>query len=149
MCFKFRTMVADAEERLEEYLACIPEARLQWESERKLKEDPRITRVGLFLRKTSFDELPQLLNVLKGEMSLIGPRPIVTDEIEKYRENFKYYKAVCPGLSGLWQVSGRNDIDYGQRVMLDTFYVRNWSLWLDFMILLRTLPAVFKKEGAY
>ncbi|WP_298037726.1 undecaprenyl-phosphate galactose phosphotransferase WbaP [uncultured Desulfuromonas sp.] len=148
-CLKFRTMVADAEERLAEYLQKHPEVRAEWEAERKLKNDPRVTPVGHFLRRTSLDELPQVLNVLGGQMSLVGPRPIVADEIEKYGEYFQYYRAVCPGLSGLWQVSGRNDVDYQQRVMLDTFYVRNWSLWLDFMILLRTLPAVLKREGAY
>lgn len=148
-CFKFRTMVADAEERLACHLAKNPEASVEWETEHKLKDDPRITEVGRFLRKTSLDEFPQIFNVLRGEMSLVGPRPIVEDEIEKYGDYFRYYHAVCPGLSGLWQVSGRNDVDYDQRVMLDTFYVRNWSLWLDFIILLRTIPAVLKKDGAY
>ncbi|WP_432821214.1 sugar transferase [Trichloromonas sp.] len=148
-CYKFRTMVRDAEERLVRHLAGNPSARQEWEAERKLKDDPRITAIGKILRKTSFDELPQMFNVLRGEMSLVGPRPIVADEVEKYGDYFSYYMAVCPGISGLWQVSGRNDIDYAQRVMLDTFYVRNWSLWLDFMILLRTIPAVLKKDGAY
>lgn len=148
-CYKFRTMVVDADNRLNRYLAENSVAQKEWQAERKLKNDPRITRIGHILRKTSFDELPQIFNVLKGEMSLIGPRPIVEDEIKKYGDYFAYYKTVCPGISGLWQVSGRNDIDYTQRVMLDTFYVRNWSLWLDFMILLRTIPAVLKKDGAY
>ncbi|BCR04676.1 undecaprenyl-phosphate galactose phosphotransferase WbaP [Desulfuromonas versatilis] len=148
-CYKFRTMVIDADERLSRYLAENPAAQREWLAERKLKDDPRITPIGRILRKTSLDELPQMLNVLMGEMSLVGPRPIVVDEIEKYGDYFSYYKAVCPGISGLWQVSGRNDIDYQQRVMLDTFYVRNWSLWLDFMILLKTIPAVLKKDGAY
>jgi len=148
-CFKFRTMVADAEEHLDRHLAENPEARAEWEAEHKLKDDPRITPVGRFLRKTSLDELPQIFNVLKGEMSLVGPRPIVEAEVEKYGEHLRYYHSVCPGLSGLWQVSGRNDVGYQQRVMLDTFYVRNWSLWLDFIILLRTIPAVLKKDGAY
>lgn len=148
-CLKFRTMVADAEERLALHLAEDPDACAEWESEHKLKDDPRITSVGRLLRKTSFDELPQIFNVLRGEMSLVGPRPIVEAEACKYGEHLRYYHAVCPGLSGLWQVSGRNDVGYQQRVMLDTFYVRNWSLWLDFIILLRTIPAVLKKEGAY
>lgn len=148
-CLKFRTMVVDAERQLEAYLASNPVARQEWEAERKLKYDPRITSFGVFLRKTSFDELPQLLNIVRGEMSLVGPRPVVLEEIPKYGEYIQYYYAVSPGLTGLWQVSGRNDINYRQRVMLDTFYVRNWSLWLDFMILLRTIPAVLKKDGAY
>lgn len=148
-CFKFRTMVLDADECLEQYLVENPLARHEWDNERKLKNDPRITPIGRILRRTSLDELPQMFNVLKGEMSLIGPRPIVAEEIEKYGNYFSYYKSVCPGISGLWQVSGRNDVDYAQRVMLDTFYVRNWSLWLDFMILLRTIPAVLRKNGAY
>jgi undecaprenyl-phosphate galactose phosphotransferase len=148
-CLKFRTMVADAEESLYRHLAENSEARVEWEAEHKLKDDPRITSVGRFLRQTSLDELPQIFNILRGEMSLVGPRPIVEAEVEKYGEHLRYYHAVCPGLSGLWQVSGRNDVGYQQRVMLDTFYVRNWSLWLDFMILLRTIPAVLKKEGAY
>lgn len=148
-CLKFRSMVADAERQLDDYFRSNPAARTKWELERKLKDDPRITSVGRFLRRTSLDELPQIINILRGEMSLIGPRPVVSEEMEKYGEYSRYYEAVAPGLSGLWQVSGRNDIDYDQRVMLDTFYVRNWSLWLDFMILLRTLPAVLKKDGAY
>jgi len=148
-CYKFRTMVIDAEVRLIRYLAENLAAQEEWASARKLRNDPRVTPIGRFLRKTSLDELPQMFNVVRGEMSLVGPRPIVTEEIKKYGDNFSYYQAVCPGLSGLWQVSGRNDLDYSQRVMLDTFYVRNWSLWLDFMILLRTIPAVLKKDGAY
>ena len=148
-CYKFRTMVVDADEQLENLFREQPQRLHEWETERKLKDDPRITRIGRFLRRTSLDELPQLINVLRGEMSLIGPRPIVSEEVPKYGDYFRYYKSVCPGLSGLWQVSGRNDVEYEQRVMLDTFYVRNWSLWMDFMILLRTLPAVWKKEGAY
>ena len=148
-CYKFRTMVADADAKLAIYLAENADARSEWAADRKLKEDPRITKIGRFLRKTSLDELPQIFNVLKGEMSLVGPRPIVFDEIEKYQNNFRYYKSVCPGISGLWQVSGRNNLGYYQRVMLDTFYVRNWSLWMDFVILLKTFPAVLKKNGAY
>lgn len=148
-CYKFRTMVTDANERLRAHLLDDPGARAEWDAEHKLKNDPRITRLGRFLRKTSLDELPQIFNILKGEMSLVGPRPVVREEVDKYGEFFEYYQSVCPGLSGLWQVSGRNDVSYDERVLLDTFYVRNWSLWLDFMILLKTIPAVFKKEGAY
>jgi undecaprenyl-phosphate galactose phosphotransferase len=148
-CLKFRTMVVDSEQQLVTYLANNPVARQEWEDERKLKYDPRVTPFGALLRKTSLDELPQLLNIVRGEMSLVGPRPIVLAEVSKYGEYIQYYNAVSPGLTGLWQVSGRNDIGYRQRVMLDTFYVRNWSLWLDFMILMRTIPAVMKKDGAY
>ena len=112
----------------------------------KLTNDPRITKFGLFLRKYSLDELPQILNVLKGEMSLIGPRPIVDNEIKKYGDSFNFYKKVKPGITGLWQVSGRNDIDYSKRVALDEFYVSNVSFLLDLMILLKTLPAIISKR---
>jgi len=148
-CYKFRTMVGNAKETLEELLANDPEARAQWDKDFKLKEDPRITRLGKFLRKTSFDELPQLWNVVKGEMSLVGPRPIVSDEVEKYGEKARYFFKVTPGITGLWQVSGRNDIDYDERVLLDEYYAKNWSLWLDIEIIIRTFGAVLKSEGAY
>jgi undecaprenyl-phosphate galactose phosphotransferase len=148
-CYKFRTMVADAESFLDRHFSENPTAQSEWEADRKLRDDPRITTVGRILRRSSLDELPQIINILRGEMSLVGPRPIVKEEITRYEKNFRYYISVCPGLTGLWQVSGRNDVGYAQRVMLDTFYVRNWSLWLDFMILLRTVPAVLKKDGAY
>lgn len=147
--YKFRTMRPDAVEVLEQYLRKHPELRRQWEEDHKLKDDPRITTVGQFLRKVSLDELPQLLNVLKGEMSLVGPRPIVEAEVERYGETYKLYTSVLPGITGLWQVSGRNDISYDERVRFDEFYVQNWSLWLDLYILLRTIRVIIFREGAY
>ncbi|MDO7786862.1 undecaprenyl-phosphate galactose phosphotransferase WbaP [Desulforamulus aquiferis] len=148
-CFKFRTMVTNSQDVLEKLLASNPEIREEWEREFKLKNDPRITRVGNFLRKTSLDELPQIFNVLLGQMSLVGPRPIVQKEVEKYGEYFKDFKMVLPGITGLWQVSGRNDVDYDERVQLDVWYVRNWSLWMDITILIRTVGVVLGKKGAY
>lgn len=147
---KFRSMVVDSAERLERFLSQNPEARAEWNATRKLKNDPRITKVGHFLRLSSIDELPQLWNVLVGDMSLIGPRPVVKDELDTYyRSRRVYYYAVRPGITGLWQVSGRNDTTYEQRVQLDCTYVRKLSLWTDVSILLRTLPAVLKSSGAY
>jgi Undecaprenyl-phosphate galactose phosphotransferase WbaP len=148
-CYKFRTMVVNAQEVLQDLLQKDPEAKQQWDQDFKLKDDPRITRIGSLLRKTSLDELPQLFNVLKGEMSLVGPRPIVEEEIGRYGNKAKYFFKVTPGITGLWQVSGRNDIDYDERVMLDEYYAKNWSLWLDIEIIIRTFGAVLKKEGAY
>ncbi len=148
-CHKFRTMVANAQESLEEILRCNPEFREEWEQNFKLKEDPRITRVGRFLRKTSLDELPQLFNVLKGDMSLVGPRPIIQKEVAHFENSASYYFMVRPGIAGLWQVSGRNDINYPERVRLESWYVRNWSLWLDITLLIRTVGAVLTKRGAY
>jgi Undecaprenyl-phosphate galactose phosphotransferase WbaP len=148
-CFKFRSMVVDASSRLEELLASDTELRAQWELDHKLKYDPRISSLGHFLRKTSLDELPQLFNVLRGEMSLVGPRPIVTAELEKYGDDAEYFSMVRPGITGLWQVSGRNDVDYDRRVYLDTWYVKNWSLWYDIAILFKTVRVVFRREGAY
>lgn len=149
MCYKFRTMVINAQEVLDRLLTENPAIRVEWEKEFKLKDDPRITRMGRLLRKTSLDELPQMFNVLRGEMSLAGPRPIVRKEIEKYRDNIKYFYQVRPGMTGLWQVSGRSDMDYDGRVQLDTWYVRNWSLWLDFTLLIRTVAVVLGRKGAY
>lgn len=148
-CYKFRSMCVDAKEKLEELLKNDPEARVEWEKDFKLKNDPRITRSGAFLRKTSLDELPQIFNVLKGEMSLVGPRPIIKDEMERYGKYINDYLMVRPGIAGMWQCSGRNDIDYTERVHMDSWYVRNWSVWLDIMILWRTFKAVFAKKGAY
>ena len=148
-CYKFRTMVPNAADVLEKLLRDSPEARSEWEQEFKLKNDPRITAIGDFLRRTSLDELPQLWNVLKGEMSLVGPRPVIRDELEKYGEDVSYYLQVRPGMTGLWQVSGRNDVDYDTRVALDAWYVRNWSLWHDIVILLKTVKVVLKRDGAY
>ena len=147
--WKFRTMYIDADVRLERLKQECKECAEEWEKDFKLKNDPRVTKIGKFLRKTSLDELPQLINVLKGEMSLVGPRPIVEAEIAKYGEYFDYFKAVKPGITGLWQVSGRNDIDYDERVQLDVWYVRNWSVQLDIEILIKTVMVVFGRKGSY
>lgn len=147
--YKFRTMRPDAEELLERLLASDPELREEWKREQKLKNDPRITSVGRFLRRSSLDELPQLFNILRGEMSLVGPRPVTEREASKYGESFQYYIAVRPGLTGLWQISGRNDLSYEERVELDGWYVRNWSISLDMMILIKTFGIVWKQEGSY
>lgn len=146
---KFRTMVPDAEARLAEYLNRSPELRREWEADQKLRHDPRITRVGRFLRRSSLDELPQLWNVLCGEMSLVGPRPIVENEIDRYGSAYNAYIRVRPGITGLWQVSGRNDLPYPQRVQLDRYYISNWSTWLDLLILARTVPVALGCKGAY
>ena len=130
-------------------MATHPEAQKEWDNSFKLKHDPRITRVGRFLRKTSLDELPQILNVLKGEMSLVGPRPIVEAEIEKYGEYIKDYYLVTPGITGIWQVNGRSDTTYPERVAMDTWYVRNWSVWIDLVYLFKTVKIVWKQKGAY
>lgn len=149
-CLKFRTMVPNAQEVLQELLASDPAAREEWEREFKLKNDPRITDIGHFLRRSSLDELPQLWSVLKGDMSLVGPRPVITEELDKYYgANAEYYAQVRPGMTGLWQVSGRNDVDYATRVALDVWYVRNWSLWYDIAILFKTISVVLKRDGAY
>jgi Undecaprenyl-phosphate galactose phosphotransferase WbaP len=148
--WKFRTMVTGADAILERHLTDHPELRTEWERDHKLKHDPRIIKgIGKWLRKLSLDELPQLWNVMRGEMSLVGPRPIVSAEIEKYREVYPLYLKVRPGLTGLWQVSGRNLTTYDQRVDLDAYYVRNWSVWLDLFILGRTIKTVLLSEGAY
>ena len=148
-CYKFRTMLCNGEEVLEKHLARHPEAKLEWERDFKLKEDPRVTKIGAWLRRTSLDELPQLLNVLRGEMSLVGPRPIVEEEIGRYEEYIQDYYIVKPGITGLWQVSGRNDIDYPERVRMDSWYVRNWSVWLDLILLAKTIGVVAARKGAY
>jgi Undecaprenyl-phosphate galactose phosphotransferase WbaP len=147
--WKFRTMVQNADQILEQYLKKHPELRAEWEADHKIKNDPRITRFGKILRKTSLDELPQLWNVLIGEMSIIGPRPIVASEIKKYGESFELYKQVKPGLTGLWQVSGRNNTTYEERVYYDGYYVQNWSPWLDIYILIKTIWVVLSRDGAY
>jgi lipopolysaccharide/colanic/teichoic acid biosynthesis glycosyltransferase len=126
-----------------------PALREEWERSHKLRNDPRITRAGRFLRSTSLDELPQLWNVIKGEMSLVGPRPIVEAEIAKYGRKYSLYTKVKSGLTGMWQISGRSDTSYDERVKLDSFYVRNWSVWLDLYILFRTIEIVFLRKGAY
>lgn len=147
--WKFRTMVPNANRVLEEHLEKNPDLKREWERDHKLKNDPRITTFGWFLRKISLDELPQLLNVLKGEMSLVGPRPIVRAEVGRYGDTYELYCSVLPGITGLWQVSGRNDTSYSKRIELDRFYVSKWSMWLDLYILLRTLKTATLCEGAY
>jgi len=149
VCFKFRTMCVDADERLRQLLTSDPAARAEWQRTQKLKDDVRITPVGRFLRASSFDELPQLFNVLAGTMSLVGPRPIVASEIAHYGHHFSDYCSVRPGLTGLWQISGRNDTSYRRRVALDVYYSRRRNLWLNGAIMLRTLPAVLLQRGAY
>ena len=149
-CLKFRSMVTDSAARLAALLEASPEARAEWEATRKLKDDPRVTRVGAFLRATSLDELPQLLNVLRGEMSLVGPRPVVAAELaEHYGTAAEHYLSVRPGITGLWQVSGRSDTSYGERVALDIDYATNLSVLADLRILLRTPLAVLSRRGAY
>jgi Undecaprenyl-phosphate galactose phosphotransferase WbaP len=148
-CLKFRTMHLNSSALLEELLKHDTEAREEWERNFKLRNDPRITKIGAFLRKSSLDELPQLINVLRGEMSLVGPRPIVEAEVPRYRESFEHYKQCRPGLTGLWQVSGRSDVDYDRRVKMDRMYVESWSLLEDVKILLRTPLAVVRSSGAY
>jgi Undecaprenyl-phosphate galactose phosphotransferase WbaP len=147
--WKFRTMVRDADAALERYLERHPELREEWARLHKLKDDPRVTRVGRLLRKTSLDEIPQIWNVIRGDMCLVGPRPIVEAEIPKYGSTFDAYLQVPPGLTGLWQVSGRNHTSYEKRVRLDEFYVRNWSVWLDLWILVRTITVVLRRHGAH
>jgi undecaprenyl-phosphate galactose phosphotransferase len=149
ICWKFRTMVPDSARVLEELLATDPQAKAEWESTCKLKRDPRITPIGKFLRTTSLDELPQLINVLKGEMSLVGPRPIVSDEVRRYGAAFHDYTRCRPGITGIWQVSGRNDVDYGGRVHMDKQYARGWSLGTDIKLLWKTLFVVVGRRGAY
>jgi exopolysaccharide biosynthesis polyprenyl glycosylphosphotransferase len=147
--WKFRTMVCNADVMLKAYLAACPQRREEWNREHKLKDDPRITPIGRWLRTTSIDEIPQLWNVLRGEMSLVGPRPIVSAEICKYADKFGLYCNVLPGITGLWQISGRNDTTYAERVELDSYYARNWSLWLDLNILVKTVRVVLLRRGAY
>ncbi|MEO0354958.1 MAG: undecaprenyl-phosphate galactose phosphotransferase WbaP [Cyanobacteria bacterium P01_A01_bin.3] len=147
--WKFRSMYADGDRILEAYLEQYPEVREEWERDRKLKHDPRITRIGKWLRRTSLDELPQLWNVLLGEMSLVGPRPIIDEEVSLYGDKFDLYLKVLPGITGLWQVSGRSDTTYEERVELDEYYVRNWSVWLDIYILTKTIWVAIRAKGAY
>ncbi|WP_419687176.1 undecaprenyl-phosphate galactose phosphotransferase WbaP [Serratia marcescens] len=148
-CLKFRSMVLNSQEILKEVLENDPAAREEWNRDFKLKNDPRITKIGAFIRKTSLDELPQLWNVFVGEMSLVGPRPVVEDELERYAGDVDYYLMAKPGMTGLWQVSGRNDIDYDTRVYFDAWYVKNWALWNDIVILFKTIGVVLKRDGAY
>ena len=148
-CLKFRSMVVNGDEVLSSYLAADGEAAREWEETRKLKRDPRITPLGASMRKTSIDELPQLLNILKGEMSLVGPRPIVTAEVPKYGVAIDHYLRTRPGLTGPWQVSGRNDVDYSTRVALDRGYVEDWSFWRDLKIIVKTARVVATTRGSY
>lgn len=147
--WKFRSMVLDADGLLKRYLAEHPALAVEWEEHHKLRHDPRMTRVGKFLRQSSLDEIPQLWNVMRGEMSLVGPRPIVREEIPRYGKYFDLYTSVHSGLTGLWQVSGRSETSYAERVTFDTFYIRNWSVWLDLYILFRTIGALWVRTGAY
>lgn len=149
LLYKFRTMTADADVRLERYLAANPELAAEWAASQKLKNDPRLTRIGFFLRKYSLDELPQILNILRGDMTLVGPRPIVANETVKYGRYFEEYCEVRPGLTGLWQTSGRNDTTYSQRVAYDHYYITHWSLGLDLWIMAKTIPVALGGRGAY
>jgi Undecaprenyl-phosphate galactose phosphotransferase WbaP len=146
---KFRTMLQNSKEVLAQSLAADPELRAEWQQFQKLRKDPRVSRVGAFLRKASLDELPQLWNVLNGEMSLVGPRPIIEAEVERYQEAYMVYRKTVPGLTGLWQVSGRNRTTYAERVAYDCYYVRNWSVWMDIYLLAKTVAAVVTGDGAY
>ena len=148
-CLKFRTMVPNAERMLEQILASDPELRAEWDRDQKLKDDPRVTPLGKFLRSTSLDELPQLWNVVKGEMSLVGPRPVTREELLRYGRNAVIYTLVRPGVTGLWQVSGRNNAEYRRRVAMDVCYVKNQSAVLDTWILLKTILVVVTRHGAY
>ena len=148
-CFKFRTMTVDADAVLRAHLAADPKASAEWEATRKLKNDPRITPLGQVLRKSSVDELPQLINVLRGEMSLVGPRPIVQEEAHHYGASLSLYHSVRPGLTGLWQVGGRSDVSYIRRVQMDADYVKNRTFGQDLSILARTVPAVMGSKGSY
>ncbi|UFN50470.1 sugar transferase [Roseomonas sp. OT10] len=149
-CLKFRSMVINSDQVLQELLARDPVAAKDWATNRKLRHDPRVTRIGRFLRATSLDELPQIINVLRGEMSFVGPRPVVTDELRRhYGAATAHYIAVRPGITGLWQISGRSDTTYVERVELDQRYVQEFSILQDLRILLRTVPAVLARRGAY
>ncbi len=149
LVYKFRTMRIDAAARLNTLLATDPAAAIEWAHFQKLRNDPRVTVLGRFLRKTSLDELPQLLNILRGEMSVVGPRPVTSSEIHRYASEYQFYTAVRPGVVGLWQVSGRNKLTYDARVALDVKYVKTWTIWSDVMILLRAIPVVLFGRGAY
>jgi exopolysaccharide production protein ExoY len=148
-CYKFRSMATDASDRLADLISRDPLARAEWERDHKLRDDPRIVGIGSFLRKSSLDELPQLLNVLRGEMSLVGPRPIVAGEVVRYGRYFAHYCSVRPGITGLWQIGGRNDVTYRRRVALDVTYSRSVSFSLYLRILLRTIPSVLARRGSY
>jgi exopolysaccharide production protein ExoY len=148
-CLKFRTMVTDAPERLNKLLESDPGAAVEWAATQKLRCDPRVTAIGAILRKSSLDELPQLFNVLRGDMSIVGPRPVTDEELLRYSSAVSAYLACRPGITGLWQISGRSDTTYGKRIACDTFYVRNWSTALDVKILVATIPVLLLSDGAY
>lgn len=148
-CWKFRSMYADADVRLKKILETDPVRAAEWEKNRKFSDDPRVTRIGKFLRKTSLDEIPQLWNIFKGDMSFVGPRPVTLGELEKYGGTVEYVLSVTPGLSGMWQVSGRSDTDYDERIALDSYYIQNWSIWLDLWIVVKTIWVVLAGKGAY
>jgi lipopolysaccharide/colanic/teichoic acid biosynthesis glycosyltransferase len=147
--YKFRTMIPHSDSVLVTHLAAVSDARREWQEHQKLRKDPRVTRLGALLRRTSLDELPQVLNVLIGQMSFVGPRPIVEEELTRYGASLPFYTAVKPGLSGLWQVSGRGELSYSARVTLDVQYVKTWSFMQDMRILLKTPAAVWQCDGAY
>jgi exopolysaccharide production protein ExoY len=148
-CFKFRTMVINGEEVLRAFLASNPNAKAEWEASRKLRFDPRVTAIGAMLRKTSLDEIPQLFNVLRGDMSIVGPRPVTEEELTKYSTSVGSYLACRPGITGLWQVSGRSGTTYRKRVAYDTYYARHWSMVLDAKIIVATIPALLDSNNAY
>jgi exopolysaccharide production protein ExoY len=148
-CLKFRTMVPDGDEVLAAYLRKNPDAREEWRRDQKLRNDPRVTRVGAVLRKLSLDELPQIVNILRGDMSIVGPRPVVRDELEKYGTVASHYLRTRPGLTGLWQINGRNNVSYDTRVQFDKHYVENWSAAQDMIIIAKTIPAVWLARGSY
>lgn len=148
-CYKLRSMVLNSQAVLKNLLETNDAAKSEWDRDFKLKDDPRITKIGHFIRNTSLDELPQLWNVFRGDMSLVGPRPVIEAELERYNEDVDYYLMAKPGMTGLWQVSGRNDVDYETRVYLDAWYVKNWTLWNDIAILFKTVNVVLKRDGAY
>ena len=142
-------MVIDADKQLEKILAENPEMRAEWEKDRKFTNDPRVTKIGKILRKTSIDEIPQFFNILTGEMSFIGPRPVTEPELKKYGNKAQIILSVQPGLSGMWQISGRSDTGYEERVTLDSYYIQNWSVWLDIWIIIKTVYVVLRGKGAY
>ena len=148
-CWKFRSMCIDSDAKLKEILANDPVRAAEWEKDRKFTDDPRVTKIGKFLRKTSLDEIPQLWNVLSGSMSLVGPRPVTEPELVKYKQFSDYVLSVKPGLSGMWQISGRSQTGYEERINLDTYYIQNWSIWLDIWIIIKTFGVVIIGKGAY
>jgi exopolysaccharide production protein ExoY len=149
VCLKFRTMAENGDELMQAYFERYPQSKQEWLATRKLQHDPRVTPVGLVLRKLSLDELPQLINILKGEMSFVGPRPVIEDELQLYGTAAEFYLKSRPGLTGLWQISGRNDVSYSTRVAYDRHYVENWSFVADIIIIIKTFPAVLSSRGSY